>query len=263
LDLERSSEAVAAVETYRPDVLINCAAFHNVPLCESEGERAFRVNCLAVRDLARACRRVRTRFVTFSTDYVFGGDQRTPYGEDDRPMPLQVYGMTRLAGEYAASWEAPDGAWVIRTCGLYGRQGAQSKGGNFVDKRVEDGRRGGVLEMGSDQTVCPTYTEDLSRAVWQLLAHPGAGPGIYHLVNEGQCTWAEFTQAIFELAGLACKVLPVDRGGRTGEMRRPLYSALANTRARALGITLPHWKDALRRYIIQKYGPTQSLDAAS
>jgi dTDP-4-dehydrorhamnose reductase len=254
LDLERMSEAVALIQSLSPDVLLNCAAFHNVPLCETEGERAFRVNCLAVRDLARLCAQIGTRFVTFSSDYAFGGDRRTPYEEDERPMPLQVYGISRVAGEYAALAGAPNGAIVIRTSGLYGRSGAQSKGGNFVDKRVAEARRGGTIEMSSDQTVCPTSTDDLSRAVLRLIEHPETRPGIYHLVNEGQCTWYEFTRAIVDLLGLPAKVEPVDRGGKTGTMRRPLYSVLGNKRAAALGITLPHWRSALERYLQEKYG---------
>lgn len=253
LDLERIDAVVRHIADRRPDVVINCAAFHNVPLCETEGERAFRVNCLAVRDIARACERAGSRFVTFSTDYVFGGERDTPYTEDDTPRPLQVYGITRLAGEHAALSEAPARSFVIRTCGLYGRSGAQSKGGNFVDKRVVEGRTITRMEMACDQTVIPTSTDDLSRAVFALLAHERATPGVYHLVNEGACTWDRFTAAIFELLGWPVEVVPVDRGGRTGDMRRPRNSALANTKARALGIVLPPWRDALAAYLREKH----------
>jgi len=169
-------------------------------------------------------------------------------------MPLQIYGITRLAGECAALSEAPRLSFIIRTCGLYGQSGAASKGGNFVDKRIAEGRVQQSIEMGSDQTISPTCTSDLSRAVFRLLEHPKATPGIYHLVNQGACNWYQFTQAIFEIAGIACKVLPVDRGGKTGDMRRPLYSVLANSKASALGIELAGWKEALRDYIAGKYG---------
>ena len=104
------------------------------------------------------------------------------------------------------------------------------------------------LDMGCDQTVCPTSTEDLSKAVYDLVAKPSVG-GIYHLVNEGECSWYEFTVSIYKYLGIEIQVNPVDRGGRSDSMRRPLYSVLANTRASALGVTLPHWKDALQRYL--------------
>lgn len=254
LDLESRDSCERVIADLRPDVVINTAAFHNVPECEVEPLRAFAVNCRAVRDLAAACKAMDARLITFSSDYVFGGEKRTPYGEDDCPGPLQMYGISRLSGELAALATAPDYALVVRTCGLYGMSGATSKGGNFVDKRIADARAGGPLQMACDQTVAPTYTDDLAAAVLQLIEHPQAGPGIYHLVNEGECTWFEFTRAIYDLMGMPVDLQPVDRGGMSGGMRRPLYSVLANTRGRTLGITLPHWKDALSRYLHGKYG---------
>jgi dTDP-4-dehydrorhamnose reductase len=243
------------MEGFQPDVVINTAAFTNVPLCETEPEKAFKVNCIAVRDLAVACKKAGALFVTFSTDYVFGGGKRAPYVEDDHPSPLQVYGISKLAGEFAALSAAPDQSIIIRTCGLYGKQGTWGKGGgNFVDNRIKDARTQGILEIGDDQTVCPTSTDDLSRALFDLIEHPGKQPGIYHLVNEGECTWYEFTKAIYEIMGISVEVRPVDRKGLTGTMRRPLYSVLANTKARAKGIVLPHWRDSLARYLLNKYG---------
>jgi dTDP-4-dehydrorhamnose reductase len=119
---------------------------------------------------------------------------------------------------------------------------------------------GKIIEMSVDQTVAPTATADLSQAVFALIELPALEPGIYHLVNEGQCTWYEFTVAIVEILGLPVSVIPVDRGGRSGNMRRPLYSVLANNKARRLGIVLPSWRDALQRYLHSKYqaGPIGS-----
>ncbi len=236
----------------KPDAVVNTAAFHNVPMCETDPLSAFRVNCVAVRDLAAACARRNIPFVTFSSDYVFNGEKNAPYVEDDKPGPLQIYGVSRVAGEYAALSSAPGHAVVVRTCGLYGASGAQSKGGNFVDKRIEDAKKVSSLEISCEQIVSPTSTDDLSRAVLGLIDHPGRKPGIYHLVNEGQCSWYEFTRAIYEISGLPVEVKPVDRGGRSGDMRRPLFSALANTKAKTLGIVLPPWRDALGRYLKAK-----------
>ncbi|MBI5418632.1 MAG: dTDP-4-dehydrorhamnose reductase [Deltaproteobacteria bacterium] len=249
LDVTSRGAIESVIGDHRPDVVINTAAFHNVPQCEVEPLTAFRVNCVAVRDLAAICRDAGCRLVTFSSDYVFGGDKRTPYLEDDRPAPLQMYGISRLAGEHAALSTAPDSAIVIRTCGLYGRSGAVSKGGNFVDNRIADAAKMRELEMSCDQVVCPTSTDDLSKAVLALIEHRRAAPGLFHLVNEGECTWYEFTKAIYEVLGLDVKVTPVDRKGLSGTMRRPLYSVLANGKAAFLGIRLPHWRDALARYL--------------
>jgi dTDP-4-dehydrorhamnose reductase len=192
--------------------------------------------------------------MTFSSDYVFGGGpQRSPIGEDETPAPLQVYGISRLAGEHAALATAPAHAMVIRTCGLYGASGAKSKGGNFVDGRVADGRAGKTIEMACEQIVAPTSTHDLSLAVLALAEHPAATPGLYHLVNEGPCSWYDLTAAIVEILGLPAKVIPVDRGGVTGTMRRPLYSVLDNRRAKALGITMRPWRAALEDYLSRRY----------
>lgn len=249
LDIEDMTSVLRCVELYRPRIVINTAAFHNVPVCEEQADRAMAVNCHAVYRLARACADQDIRLVTFSTDYVFDGKQRTPYAETDKPGPIQMYGISRLAGEHAALAAAPLHAYVIRTCGLYGEQGAATKGGNFVDKRHADACELRQLDMACEQTVTPTNTDDLADAILTLLDHPNAFPGIYHLVNQGECTWADFTAMIYSLCGLATKVNPVDRGGLSGAMRRPLYSVLANKRASALGIELPHWQNALERYL--------------
>ncbi len=249
LDVTSKPSVDKAIKDFRPDVVINTSAFHNVPLCETDYDKAFLVNCIAVRDLAASCRNSGVILVTFSSDYVFGGEKRSPYREDDKPAPLQIYGITRAAGEYAAMSVAPEHSIVIRTCGLYGKSGARSKGGNFVDKRLLDAKNKTVLEMSCEQIISPTYTEDLSLAIFELIDHPDRKPGIYHLVNEGECSWYEFTKAIYEIIGLNMDLRPVDRGGKSGDMRRPLYSVLANTKAKALGIELPHWRNGLERYL--------------
>lgn len=255
LDLTRTAQLADVLRGARPEIVINCAAFHNVPLCEEQFEQAFLINCIAVRNLAALAAEINAWLFTFSSDYVFGGDEKrtTPYCEDDRPAPLQIYGISRLAGEQAALAVASDRTVIIRTCGLYGRSGARSKGGNFVDGRVADARAGRHIEMAAEQIVSPTSTDHLSRAVFDLIKHPGLAPGIFHLVNEGECSWYGLTRAIFEILGLSAEVVPVDRRGRSGNMRRPLYSVLANTRAKALGVALGSWRDALSEYLEVKY----------
>jgi dTDP-4-dehydrorhamnose reductase len=249
LDVTHSAMVAAAIRDSSPDWVINTAAFHNVPLCEKQPDKAFHVNCVAVRDLAVACKSHSARLMTFSTDYVFNGKHQKPYREDDRAEPLQIYGISKLAGEFAAQAAAGDCVFIVRTCGLYGRSGAASKGGNFVDNRLKDARVLTALDMASEQTICPTSTEDLSTAVFDLIAQSSLETGIYHLINEGQCTWYEFTKAIYEYMDVKTLVRPIDRGGGANSVRRPLYSALANTRARSLGIALPPWQDALKRYL--------------
>jgi dTDP-4-dehydrorhamnose reductase len=233
--------------------VINTAAFHNVLLCEKEYAQAFRINCLAVRDLACICKEMGSWLVTFSSDYVFNGKKMSAYLEDDTPSPLQIYGITRLAGEYIASSTAPENAIVIRTCGLYGVSGGKSKGGNFVDQRIKDAKINQRIEISCEQIVSPTYTEDLSLAVLKLIENPKMECGIYHLVNEGACSWYDFTKAIYEIMGIEIELTAVNRHGLDNGIRRPLYSALVNTKAKRMGIVLPHWEDAIKRYLQEKY----------
>lgn len=240
------------INDYRPQAVINTDAFHDVPRCENDPLSAFAMNCVAVRDMAKACDRINALFLTLSTDYVFDGEKSASYLENDKPMPLQVYGITRLAGEYAALSAASGHAIIVRSCGLYGLTNGRSESGNFVDQRIKDASAQKAVGMGGDQIVSPTYTHDLSIAILKLVGHPDVTPGVYHLVNEGKCSWYEFTKAIYEIMGLTVKVTPVDRSGKGGDIHRPLYSALANTRARALGIALPSWRDALERYLRKK-----------
>jgi dTDP-4-dehydrorhamnose reductase len=254
LDLERVGELPIRVGEVKPDGVINTAAFHNVPLCDVEWEKAFRVNCVAVRTLARACAEQGAWFMTFSTDYVFGGDQRTPYREDDPPNPLQMYGISKLAGEYAARAVAPAETIIVRTCGLYGISGAQSKGGNFLDKCFQEARRNVPLEIACEQVVAPTFAEDLAVALVRLLEKGRPPSGTYHLVNEGECTWHEFAKTAFEILRQSVDLRPIDRKGMRGGVRRPLYSVLGNRKARSLGIVLPPWRDALKRYLQLKCG---------
>jgi dTDP-4-dehydrorhamnose reductase len=257
LDIENHDQTCAVLGEFQPDIVVNTAAFHDLARCEAESERAFALNVTAAEDLAAACRAFGARFVTFSSDYVFSGDKGRPYNEDDATGPLQVYGESRRAGERAVLAAHPDGAYVIRTCGTYGVSGSRSRGGNFVDKRIAEARTRQQIAIASEQIVSPTSAEDLAVALWSLLTRTQAQPGVYHLVNEGACSWYEFACKAIELAGLPVTVTPIDRSGRDGAgFRRPLVSALSNCKAKALGVVLPTWQDALQRYVRRRYALT-------
>jgi dTDP-4-dehydrorhamnose reductase len=247
LDILNDDSFLDVIMHYKPEVVINTAAFHNVPLCEVEPIKAFKSNCIAVMKMAEISHEFDAWFVSFSTDYVFSGEKQIPYIESDTPGPLQMYGLSKLAGEYGAL--SYNKSIIIRTCGLYGIQGATSKGGNFVDNRIKDSKQNARIEISNDQTVSPTYAGDLSKAVLQLIVLPSKESGIYHLVNEGYCTWYEFTKEIFQILNIDVELVPVDRKGKSGKMRRPLFSALENKKAKRLGITLPNWKESLYKYL--------------
>jgi dTDP-4-dehydrorhamnose reductase len=249
LDVTNKTQVKEKIEQIKPDALINTSAYHVVPRCEENPLAAMAVNFFAVGEMAKLCKECNVKFFTYSTDYVFDGTKGAPYEENDKPNPLQMYGISKLSGEWAALNVYPEGSFIIRTCGLYGgKTGSPEKNGNFVLNIIKEAQSKEIIEVSSEQVVIPTYAGDLSRATLKLL-NSGARAGIYHLVNEGYCSWGEFTQEIFKLAKIDTKVKLVDRGGLSGAMKRPKFSALKNTKAKAIGIELPSWQEGLKVYI--------------
>jgi len=258
LDITKPEQVRFWIEKTQPNVLINTAAYNLVAQAEKEKVTAFQYNFFAIHEMAQLCKELSVKFVTYSTDYVLDGEEGKPNDENVGPRPLQVYGASKFAGEEAALKLYPEGSWVIRTCGLYGGgiTGSPAKG-NSVLNFLKAGVKEKSIEVSSEQIANPTFAEDLSVATFEILRKE-ASAGLYHLANEGYCSWAEFAQEIFRLVGLSVKVVPVDRGGLRGTMRVPKFSALLNTRALVLGIKLPGWKDALSRYINSIGGYSQA-----
>jgi dTDP-4-dehydrorhamnose reductase len=243
LDITDDERLNEVFEEVSPDVVFNCAAFHNVDRCESEPQQSFSVNVEAVRDLARRG----AKLVHLSTNYVFDGRRAEPYGENDLPAPRSIYAITKLAGEYAAVAYGRD-ALVVRGAGLYGLHGSASKGGNFVQRMLSRAREQERLAVVSDQRLQPTYTRDLAVAVIEAVERDTTG--VVHLTAGGECSWHEFTQAIIELAGLDVPVEPVTTTIEAGGVDRPLNGVLARPQADGLGLTpLPTWREGLERYM--------------
>jgi dTDP-4-dehydrorhamnose reductase len=243
LDVADASALARAIEDAQPDVVINCAAFHNLDVCESEPDQAWAVNVRAVREMA-----VRApRLVHLSTNYVFDGRREEPYGEDDVPAPRSVYAITKLAGEHAALAYGPR-SLVVRAAGLYGVHGSVSKGGNFVQRMLGRARDGAALKMVADQRLQPTFTADLAAAIVDALQRDASG--VVHLTAADACSWHEFTVAILELAGVDVPVEAVSTTIRPGGVDRPLNGVLARPRADALGLgALRPWREGLEDYM--------------
>jgi dTDP-4-dehydrorhamnose reductase len=249
VDVRDTMRVTEIIRRYQPRWVVNFTAFHVLEACEEDFGSAIAVNAVAVRAMALAARHSGARFLTVSTDYVFGGEGSVPWRENDDPYPLQAYGVSKRAGELAALAVSPDHSFIVRTCGLYGPGGSRGRGGNFIEKRLTEARTEEQIEVGSDLRCTPTSADAFAAAVLSLLAAPHATPGIYHLTAAGACSWAEFAAYAFQLSGCSCRVIPVDRKGDYGPVRRPANSVLENTRARALGITLPSWQDDLAAYL--------------
>jgi dTDP-4-dehydrorhamnose reductase len=243
LDIADSGALDRAFGDVKPDVVFNCAAFHNVDVCETEPDSAWAVNVRAVRDLAGRG----AKLVHLSTNYVFDGRREEPYGEDDVPNPRSIYALTKLAGEHAALAYG-HGALVVRGAGLYGVHGSASKGGNFVQRMVGRAKEQSQLMMVADQRLQPTFTADLARAL--IDAVNADASGLLHLTASGACSWFEFTEAIMELAGIDVPIEPVQTTIGPGQPDRPLNGVLARPRADALGLApLRPWREALADYM--------------
>jgi len=252
IDLARPASVRPVLESLRPAVVLNCAAYNLVDQAEADPEAALAVNALGVRALAEACRDLGCVLVHFSTDYVFGLDEqrRTPFAETDAPGPVSVYGLSKLAGEYFVRALCPR-HFVIRTCGLYGVWGSGGKGGNFVETMLRVAGQGKPLRVVGDQHCTPSCTVDVAAAAVALLAT--SQYGLYHVVNAGACTWHEFAQAIFALTGVAADLTAIASRDWPAPARRPGYSVLGMERWAALGLPAPRpWRDALAAYLLER-----------
>ncbi len=246
IEVSNFEQVDRVLESIGPDTVISTAAFHNVEKCEREPAPSFAVNATGPRNLALACSRLGAAFVHFSTDYVFDGGRQQPYRETDLPQPLNVYGVSKLAGECMVpfTWTRH---FVVRTCGLYGVAGSSGKGGNFVETMLRKAKEGQPIRVVNDQILTPTFTGDLANAVSQLTQTDAYG--LYHISAEGQCSWYEFARKIFELENLAVDLRPVSTSEFPSPVRRPPYSVLSKQKLNTLGISMPPWEDGLARYL--------------
>ncbi len=249
LDITDFEKVRSKIELLKPNIVINASALNNVSLCEEQLGDAFLINASSLKPIVQFCFEKNIKFVHYSTDYVFDGLKGSPYKEDDKPNPLQIYGLSKLVGEYVVLNYSNTGV-IIRTCGVYGKkEGSMSKKGNFALKILEQAKDKDSIEVASEQIVNPTYAVDLAKATFELLVHKDVS-GIYHLASQGYCSWARFASEIIKIRKLRTKIIPVNRKGILGSLRRPFFSALDNTRAARFGIKLPPWQDAIKRYIV-------------
>src|SRR5262249_14488342 len=224
-DLTRPDTLRAALDEARPDVVVNCAAYNYVDRAESEPEAAFAVNALGVRSLAILARQRDWDLVHYSTDHVFGrdGSRSAPWAEADVPGPVSAYGLSKLSGEDAVRAYCPKHV-VIRTCGLYGLGGQGGKGTNFVETMLRLAGQGRTLRVVADQVCTPTSCADLARTTVDLLAV--GRHGLFHLTNAGACSWREFADAVFDLAGIRADLTAITSAAHAAPARRPAYSVL-------------------------------------
>jgi len=244
LDVTNARGLEAIIREIRPDVIINAAAFTAVDQAETERSAAFAVNGTAVGMLGRAASVEGVRVVHFSTDYVFDGTGSRPYEEDDRAMPINAYGASKLAGELALA-ESTVVYLLLRTSWLFGAHG-RSFPRTMRDRAVA----GLPSRVVSDQTGRPTYSLDLARATWKLIALKASG--VMHVANTGVATWYDVARRVYSTFGAEHLVEPCSTADFPTPAKRPAWSVLSTTRVeRALDGPLPPWDDAIDRFLGQ------------
>ena len=230
-----------------PEAVVNCAAYVQVDESEDHAELAFRVNAVGALNVARVCNELGARCVYVSTDYVFDGDRAEPYTEEDTPRPINVYGASKLAGEYLVRQGCPN--WlIIRVASLFGKAGARAKGGNFIESVLAQTKKGASLRVVNDTRLSPTYAADAAAAIVPLAQ--AATARIVHVTNSGVCTWYELAKKVMEVCRLDVAIEPVPSDAFRRRAARPRNSALSNSlAAEIVGRALPAWEDAVRRYL--------------
>jgi dTDP-4-dehydrorhamnose reductase len=245
IDVVDPDSVWAGVAEARPDVVINCAAFHRVDECEDHVQEALRVNALGALNVARACAGLDALCVYISTDYVFGG--RGPYTEDDPASPLNVYGTSKLAGEHLVAQACPR-SLVVRVASLFGAAPVRGKARHFVDAILAQAGTGQPVTVIDDVRMSPTYTRDAAQALEALIRQQARG--LIHVTNTGSCSWYEFATTIVSLAGLGAVVRPVHASAYPMRARRPVDSSLRSVRATDdVRRCLRPWHEALKAYL--------------
>jgi len=241
LDITDLEEVINFIKKCRPYAIVNCAAHTAVDLCEDEVDSAYRINAIGPRNLSIAASRIDCKIMQISTDYVFAGNANTPYTEFDTPDPQGVYGRSKLAGENFVR-EFASKYFIIRTAWLYG------DGKNFVKTMLRLAEEREEIGVVHDQIGSPTSTFELAKAMDSLLFTDNYGT--FHGTCEGVCSWAEFAEEIFRLAGKNVKVNRLTTDQYPAKAKRPAYSVLDNYMFRLTGdFMFADWHDALKEYM--------------
>ncbi len=237
------------LKKYKPDVIINTAAFHKTDQCEEEPVKTFLVNALGTKNVTAISKEIEAATAFISTDYIFDGSKNRPYTEDDIPNPINTYGISKLAGELYTKQNPKH--YIIRLASLFGLAGASGKGGNFVETMIMKAKKKETVRVVDDMWVSPTYTKDAANAIRKIMELK-LPFGTYHATNQGCCTWFQFAREIFRLLHLKPDLSPIETRQLQAKAERPRFSALRSKKLPKYGIEMREWKEALNDYLIEK-----------
>lgn len=251
IDITDHDKAQKVLRSINPDIVINTAAYHKVDECEDRDIEAYKVNAHGAKNLALICKELDSKLAHISTDYVFDGEKDSPYTENDEPNPKTAYGISKLSGEQFIKYIWAE-HFMIRTSGLYGTAGCMGKGGtNFVDGMIKRAKDKKEIKVVDDEVLTPTYTYHLAKKIVELVK--ASHYGLYHITNNGQCSWWEFTVKIFGLLKMDVKIEKITGGSLKTKANRPKYSVLENYTLKKLKMDdLLQWDQALKEYLVEK-----------
>ena len=242
LDITSKEKVSVFFEENKIDLIINAAAYTAVDKAESDKNNAMLVNSTAVKLLSEASERYNAFFIHTSTDYVFDGNGKKPYTENDNVSPQSIYGSSKLSGEIEMQKICRKGI-IIRTAWLY-----SAFGNNFVKTILRVGKERGELKVVNDQIGSPTYAADLAKAILDIIPQIDKIDKVelFHYSNEANITWFDFAKAIIEISGIKCIVNPVSSSEFPTPVKRPAYSVLDKSKIKSIfGIEVPFWKESL------------------
>lgn len=241
MDITDKKSVETVMNDICPDAVIHCAAYTAVDAAQDNVELCRAINAGGTRNIADMCRKLDSKMIYISTDYVFDGEGDRPWEPGDERAPLNVYGQTKYEGELAV--EQLEKFFIVRIAWVFG-----VNGNNFIKAVLNKAKQTDTLTVVNDQYGSPTYTYDLARLLVDMVQSDKYG--IYHATNEGICTWYEFACEIFRQAGLDVKVVPVSASEYPSKAKRPGNSRMSKDKLEENGFErLPSWQDALKRYL--------------
>jgi dTDP-4-dehydrorhamnose reductase len=251
VEITNIDSVAKCLKAIRPALIVNTAAFTNVPLCETCKDEAFLINAEGAKNVACIARDIRARLFHISTDYVFDGKGKRPYVESDKTGPISVYGATKLAGENFIKAVA-ERYCILRVSGIYGKHPCRGKSGdNFVEMMLRYAREKDEVRVVDDEILTPTATVEIARQI--VVLKETEDFGIFHATAEGHCSWYEFAREIFRVMNIKTQLSKADPGEFSSVVKRPKYSVLENKRLKdAQRNIFRHWKDGISEYLKER-----------